>query len=83
MAEKLTMAEIAARYPSEWVLIDQPETDQYHHVLGGTVVFHGPDREEVYRQACVLPIPRWFAVRYTGELFPPDMEFLLSMTGTV
>ena len=76
MADRLTLTEIEQRFPSEWVLIDQPQTDEFNHVLGGKVVYHSKDREEVYRQALTLPIPRYFAVRFTG---PPDpnMEFLL------
>ena len=76
MADILTLTEIEQRFPSEWVLIDQPQTDQFDHVIGGKVVFHGKDREEVYRQALQLPIPRHCAVRFTG---PPDpnMEYLL------
>ena len=77
MTEIMTMAEIETRYPLEWVLIDHPETDQNNEVLRGKVVFHSKDRNEVWRQACTLPIPRRFAVEFTGELIPDDMEFML------
>jgi hypothetical protein len=33
------------------VLIGDPQTDEHHHVHAGKVLFHSPDREEVYRQA--------------------------------
>ena len=41
----------------------------------GKVLFHSPDREEVYRKAIELR-PEHFAFRYLGEL-PEDMAFVL------
>jgi hypothetical protein len=67
MSEYLSIEEIYARYPDEWVLIDQPQTDPYHKVLGGTVVAHGVERDKVDAKTFDLPIPRHFAVRFTGK----------------
>ena len=47
MAERFSMAEIESRFPSEHVLLDQPETDENLKVLGGIVVFHSKDENEV------------------------------------
>jgi hypothetical protein len=66
MVERLTRAEIESRYDSEHVLLDEPETDQYSHVLGGTVVFHSKSKEEVYRKAAELRLKR-MAFLYTGK----------------
>ncbi|MGO9260326.1 MAG: hypothetical protein ACLQU1_29065 [Bryobacteraceae bacterium] len=66
------MAQIEARFESEWVLIEDPRTDDALEVRGGTVLRHGKDREEVYRRAVEVR-PKRFAVVYTGKM-PPDTE---------
>jgi hypothetical protein len=40
MSEVLTMAEIEAIFDSEWVLIENPTTDETLEVRGGTVRWH-------------------------------------------
>jgi hypothetical protein len=65
----LTLDEIEARFPSEWVLIGDPQTDELQHLLSGTVLFHSPDRDEVDRKLLELRPPR-FAFRYLG--LPPE-----------
>jgi hypothetical protein len=75
MDEVLTMAEIETRYPSEWVLLDDPQTTDAA-ILGGRVVYHHPNRDEFDRKVIGIRLKR-FAVVYTGEP-PPDMAFALS-----
>ena len=67
MEEVLTMAQIEARFDSEWVLIEDPRTSDVLEVQSGTVRWHGKDREEVYRQATEIR-PKRFAVVYTGKM---------------
>jgi hypothetical protein len=67
MAEVLTLAEIAARFAGEWVLLEDPQTNQALEVQGGRVLYHSKDRDEVYRQAIALR-PQRFAVLYTGVM---------------
>jgi hypothetical protein len=52
MAEPyMTMAEIEAKYPNQWVLIDKPTKDRKTgRTSGGVVVLHSADREEFYRR---------------------------------
>jgi hypothetical protein len=73
--EILTRAEIKARYPSECILIGDPETDENHEVIRGKVLFHSPDRDEMYRKMLELR-PKSAATLYTGEP-PADTEFVL------
>jgi len=73
--EILTKAEIEARYPSEWVLIDEPQLDEHEEVLRGKVLFHSPNRDEMYQKAVELR-PKSFASLFTGE-WPEDTEFIL------
>ncbi len=75
MAELLTMDEIKARYAPDWVLIGEPQMDELQRLRAGKVLFHSPDREEVYRKAIDLH-PGHFAFRYLGDL-PDDMAFVL------
>jgi len=48
----LTMAEIEAAYPNEWVLIDRPTSPKRRPetVTGGYVVMHDADRGEFDRR---------------------------------
>ena len=75
MDEVLTMAEIEARYPSEWVLIGGPKTNEALEVLSGRVLLHNPDRDEFDRQAVNFRGGR-SAIIFTGEP-PPDVDGLL------
>ncbi len=71
MNEMLTMEEIRERYAPDWVVIDEPQIDDRLEVLGGKVVFHGPDRDELLRKATEMKLHR-IAVRYLGE-YPEHM----------
>lgn len=75
MDELLTIDEIKARYAPDWVLIGDPETDEAQHLKAGKVLFHSPDRDEVYQKAIDLRLGN-FAFRFLGEL-PEDMAFVL------
>ena len=75
MAEVLDRTQMHERFPSEWVLIGSPQTNEGLGVEAGVVLFHSKDREDVYRKAHELR-PGRFAVVFTGET-PKDMEYLL------
>ena len=75
MDEMLTIDEIKDRYAPDWVLIGEPQIDESQRLLAGKVLFHSPDRDEVYRKAIELR-PGHFAFRYLGTL-PEDMAFVL------
>jgi hypothetical protein len=48
-------------------LVSDPQTDESLEVKGGVVLWHSPDRDEVYQKAIELH-PRRFVVLYTGTL---------------
>jgi hypothetical protein len=77
MSEVLTIEEINRRFPNEWVLIGDPDTNESLEVLSGTVLCHGKDRDEVYQAAIDLPSPKRIATHYTGELFEEGVEYIL------
>ncbi len=74
MGERLSKAEIESLFDSEHVLLDDPETDENLEVLGGTVVDHSKDEDEVYRKAADLRLKR-VAFLYTGK-FPEDLVLI-------
>ena len=75
MGDVLTAAEIESRFKSEWVLVEDPQTNAVLEVLRGTVRFHSKDRDEVYRKAVALR-PKRFAMLYTGTM-PKDTAIVL------
>ena len=75
MDKEMTMEEIESQFDSEWVLIEDPKTDESLKVLGGRVLHHSKDRDEVYRKA-VLFRPKRSALIYTGEI-PEDTAVVL------
>lgn len=77
MGEILTMKEIEARFPSEWVLLTDPHLNEYQEILSGRLVCHSKDRDEIHRQAMALPLPRHIAVFYTGPVPAPGTAIIL------
>jgi len=75
MDDVLRIAQIEAQFSSEWVLVEEPETNQALEVQRGKVRWHSKDREEVYRKAVELR-PKRFAVLYTGQM-PEDTAIVL------
>ena len=67
MDDVMTIAQIEARFQSEWVLLEDPQTNEALEVQGGRVLWHGKDRDEVYRKAVEVR-PKRFAVLYTGKM---------------
>jgi len=75
MQVSMNVAEMKERFPSEWLLIVDPETDEFLKVQRGNVIFHSKNRDEVYREAVRLH-PRRFATLYTGRI-PHDAAVIL------
>jgi hypothetical protein len=71
----LTIAQIEAQFESEWVLVEDPQTNEALEVQSGKVRWHSQDRDEVYRKAVELR-PRRFALLYTGKM-PQDTAIVL------
>ena len=76
MNDALTLAEIEARYKSEWVLVEDPQTNDALEVQGGKVLYHSKNRDEFDRKVLEFR-PRRFAVVFTGQP-QEDMDFVLS-----
>ncbi len=67
MSKILSLADIKARYESEWVLVEDPQLNEQLEVLGGRVLCHSKDRDEVYQKALELR-PKHSATLYTGTI---------------
>ncbi len=48
--EALAFTEIKNRFSDEWVLILNPEKDEAGEITGGRVLYHGTDKQEVYKE---------------------------------
>ena len=85
MAEPyMTMAEIEAQYPNEWVLIDNPIMNRDHEIIGGHIVLHCADRAEFLRRVGDGEgdlSGKHAAVRYIGR-FPEEDESILPVDST-
>jgi len=75
MTEILTMDEIRARFEGEWVLLEDPRTNDVLEVQSGKVLHHSKDRDEVWQQA-IARKPGRFTVFYNGTI-PEDTHYLL------
>jgi hypothetical protein len=71
MEQQMTVEEMRAQFVDEWILINDPETNESLELLSGKVVCHSKDRDEVYREAVDRRSKRRrqrYAVLYTGEI---------------
>jgi hypothetical protein len=51
MSELLTLQEIMTRYPGEWVLLEDVETNELMEVRRGRVLWHSRNQDDVSRKA--------------------------------
>lgn len=66
--KRMTIKQIEKQFPSEWILMIEPETDETDEVIAGKVVFHSKDRDEMYREAIGLKGTGEIAFHYTGAI---------------
>lgn len=80
----LTIAEIKALYPDEWVLIGSPQIRQddfvgpmIQKIISGVVLYHSKDKRELgYKAADIAQNAAETACIYTGEI-PKNRKFWL------
>jgi hypothetical protein len=73
--EFLTVKEIEARYPRQWVLLDDVQSDPGPVIRGGRVRFTAPNPDDIYAKATELNLSNT-AVIVTGP-HDPNMRFAL------
>lgn len=67
MSEVLSIRQIESRYPNEWILVEDPATNEALEVQSGKVISHSADRDEVYRKAVELR-PKRSAILNTRQI---------------
>ncbi|HBE31389.1 MAG TPA: hypothetical protein DDW76_13695 [Cyanobacteria bacterium UBA11369] len=67
----LTIAEIRDRYPCEWVLIADPESDDEWNTLRGKILAHSPERQKIDRDLTTFKHIQSISIEYTGPI-PSD-----------
>jgi hypothetical protein len=75
MKTAMTIEEIRSRFDSEWVLVENPRTNEALEIISGHVLHPSKDRDEVYRKGVAVR-PKRCAVLYTGEI-PADTAIIL------
>ena len=75
MSERISFVEIQEKYDGEWVLLENPETENELKIKSGKVLWYSKDRDEVYRKARELK-PKHSAILYIGDL-PQDTVIVL------
>jgi hypothetical protein len=71
----LTIEQMKAQYPDQWLLIAFTALDANLKVIAGEVLAHSVDRDEIYA-ALGQRNGRSFAIEHTGSP-DPDLAFLL------
>jgi len=72
----LKIEEIRSRYPQEWVLIADTESDEQFNVIQGEVLAHSPNRDEIDQALIEFKNVKSIAIEYTGPI-PSDYAILL------
>lgn len=66
--EILTTNEIRKRYPNEWVLIADTESDENFNVIKGELLAHSHNREEIDQALLIYSDVKSLAIEYTGPI---------------
>ncbi|HEX8219884.1 MAG TPA: hypothetical protein VF914_11835 [Chloroflexia bacterium] len=75
VGEVLTWEQIEDLYHGEWVLLEDPQSEENLQVLGGKLLCHSKSREEIGKKLLELR-PKSSALVYVGSP-PADSVFLL------
>lgn len=75
MEKLMSISEIEDEFEDEWVLIEDPEFRNDLELSHGKVLFHAPNREDIYRKAKELK-PDESAIMYMGDV-PDDIAVVI------
>ena len=42
-----SIEDIKSSYPDEWIVLGDPEKDEYNRTIAGVVLYHSPDKREL------------------------------------
>lgn len=60
MSEYVQIEDVRKRYPEEWVLLGHVKRGANQEVLGGSLLYHGPSKDDMY-DAAIKARPIGFA----------------------
>jgi hypothetical protein len=75
MDEVMTYEQMKRKFKDEWLLIEDPELTEVLQIIRGKVLWHGKNKNELYRVAMELR-PKHPAIWYTGT-WPKDKIVIL------
>ena len=75
LGKVLSMGEMEVELGGQWVLLEDPFTDEYMRPIGGRLLWHTPNRKNLHEKAMELS-PKSAAFWYIGPL-PQDKEYFL------
>ncbi len=73
MDEVMTLEEIEAAYPDEWVLLSDLYPEDPTDLLGGRVLFHSERRDDVFERDKELRLPS-AAILFMGPPLAPGVD---------
>lgn len=73
---RMSLKEIEALYPQQWILIDEPTWDESNRLIAGVAVFAHSEKDDVYRKCKELELKR-FAIHSTKK-DPPGTRYLMN-----
>lgn len=68
-AQMMTMEEIEKQFDGEWVILEDPIVNEQDEIIGGKLLAHSKNRDEVY-QVALQQRPKHAASIYLGPM--PD-----------
>ena len=72
--ERLSVEEMALKYPNQWLFITDCKISENTELLSGVVTVHSPSKDEVNKASATYKGNA--AIRYTGKI-PEGLVFLL------
>ena len=72
----MTIAEIESRFRDEWVLVQDPETNEHLEVVRGRVRCHSRNRDDIDQAMNIQKPPRRFAILFARST-PDDKVYVL------
>lgn len=66
MAEIISYTDIQNKYDSQWVLLEDPEIDEFSKIKSAKLLWFSKNRDEIYQKANSLK-PKHAAILFIGK----------------
>ena len=78
MEKIMTFEEMIEKFKEEWLLIEYDELDEELTVKRGKVLFHSPNKSEVYKKLMEIQ-GKNIAIEYAGDV-PKELTVLFKLS---